>query len=162
LPRLDDKPAQLTWLGHSTVLLEAAGLRLLTDPALGRHIGFLRRLAPPVADGAFMQVDGVLISHLHGDHADIPSLTRVGAAVPVMGPPAVAAWLRGRGRPDIRELTPGEDTAVGGARIEATPARHDGRRWPRGPAAEAIGFLVEAEFSVYFAGDTDLFPDFFL
>jgi L-ascorbate metabolism protein UlaG (beta-lactamase superfamily) len=150
---------QLTWLGHSTVLVEAAGLRLLTDPALGRRVGFLRRLAPPIADGAFKEVDAVLLSHLHGDHTDEPSLARVGETVAVVGAPAVAEWLRARGRSGARALAPGEGTAIGGVRVEATPARHDGRRWPRGPAADAVGFLVEAQRSIYFAGDTDLFPE---
>ena len=149
----------MTWLGHSTALVEAGGTRLLTDPALGQRVGFLRRLVPEITDGAFSQVDAVLLSHLHGDHADLASLSRVGSGVPVVGPPAVAEWLRARGRTEVSTLEPGEVTAIGDVRVEATRARHDGRRWPRGPAATAIGFLLESDSTVYFAGDTDLFPE---
>ncbi len=56
-------------------------------------------------------------------------------------------------------MSPGDETTVAGIRVTATPARHDGRRRPfGGPQAAPIGFLVKAECSIYFAGDTDLYP----
>jgi L-ascorbate metabolism protein UlaG (beta-lactamase superfamily) len=154
--RLDPR---LIWLGHATVLIEMNGLRLLTDPALGRRVGLLRRVAPPVDRRLAENIDAVLLSHQHADHLDLPSLRRLGNDMPIVGPPAVAAFLRRRGFTDLRAVGTGATTAIGPVTIEATPARHDGRRWPRGPAAEAVGFVVEGDASVYFAGDTDLFPE---
>jgi L-ascorbate metabolism protein UlaG (beta-lactamase superfamily) len=149
---------QLTWLGHATVLIEAGGLRLLTDPVLGRRVGLLRRVVPPPGPDTVERIDAVLLSHLHSDHVDLASLRRLGEAVPLVAPPGAGEWLRRRGFRQLRELGPGAATGVGDVRVEATPAFHDGRRWPLGQLAEAVGFLIEGERSVYFAGDTDLFP----
>jgi L-ascorbate metabolism protein UlaG (beta-lactamase superfamily) len=155
------KPATdgLTWLGHATVLLEMAGLRFVTDPVLGRRVGLLKRVVPTPSASSAEHIDAVLLSHLHSDHADLPSLRRVGSTVLVVAPPGGVAWLRRHGFGRLRELSAGATTVIGQVTVEATPARHDGRRWPLAPRAEAVGFLVEGERSVYFAGDTDLFPE---
>jgi L-ascorbate metabolism protein UlaG (beta-lactamase superfamily) len=67
---------RLTWLGHSTVLLELSGTRLLTDPVLRSRVVHLRRRAPEPADPGAL--DAVLISHAHRDHLDLPSLVKSG------------------------------------------------------------------------------------
>jgi L-ascorbate metabolism protein UlaG (beta-lactamase superfamily) len=149
----------VTWLGHATVLVEMGGLRLLTDPVLGPRVGLLRRVVAPPPAGSADRIDAVLLSHLHTDHADLPSLRRVGTTVPVLAPPGVAAWLRERGFGRVRELSVGQATVVEPVTVEATPAIHGGRRWPHAQAAGTAGFLVRGECCVYFAGDTDLFPD---
>jgi L-ascorbate metabolism protein UlaG (beta-lactamase superfamily) len=147
----------VTWLGHASALLELDGVRLLTDPLLRRRVAFLRRLAAPVPPAAYADVDVVLLSHLHADHADLRSLRMLGPEVEIVAPPAAAEWVRARGFRRVRALAIGERAEIGGASVEATPADHDGRRLRRGPPADAAGFLVEGSQSVYFAGDTDLF-----
>lgn len=149
----------VTWLGHASALLEIGGLRLLTDPALGRRVGLLRRVAPGLGESCTERIDAVLLSHLHADHADLPSLRRVGPAVLIVAPPGVVAWLRRHDFGRFCELRTGATTVIEQVTIEATPARHGGRRWPHARPAGAVGFLVEGERSVYFAGDTDLFPE---
>ena len=145
--------ARITWLGHATVLLELDGVRLLTDPVLGRHIGPLIRVSGGAVDAAQLgRIDGVLLSHLHADHADLGSLKRVGA--PVIGPSGARDWLRGG---DVRELSAGDEVQVGSVRVIATPAVHDDRRRPFGKHADPIGFVARGSVGVYFAGDTDLF-----
>ena len=57
------------------------------------------------------------------------------------------------------ELAPGGSTDVGGVRITATPAVHEGRRWRYGTRADSIGFIASGSQAVYFAGDTDLFDE---
>lgn len=145
------------WLGHATVLLGLDGARILTDPVLRNRVGPLVRIAPPVEANAFDRIDAVLLSHLHADHADAPSLRRLGASTPILAPRGAGKWLAARGAREVHEMSPGDETSVGSVRIVATPARHDGRRPFASSHAEPIGFVARASRSVYFAGDTDLF-----
>lgn len=150
-------PTAITWLGHATVLVELDGARLLTDPALRSHIGPLVRIARPVAPDAVGRVDCVLLSHLHADHTHVSSLRAVGRVTPIVAPRPAGEWLARRGLTAVTELAAGEATSVGPVRVTATPAAHDGRRAPFGPAARPIGYVISGSRSVYFAGDTDLF-----
>ena len=148
--------ARITWLGHATVLLELDGVRLLTDPVLGRRVGPLVRVSgDPVEAAELGRIDCVLLSHLHADHADLGSLRRLRA--PVIGPSGAGDWLRGAGVEDVRELSPRGEAAVGRVHVIATPAVHDDRRRPFGTHAEPVGFVARGSLGVYFAGDTDLF-----
>jgi L-ascorbate metabolism protein UlaG (beta-lactamase superfamily) len=146
----------IEFVGHATVLVALDTVRLLTDPVLQSTIGPLRRTGglpvPVPAD-----VDAVLISHLHLDHLDLPSLDRLGHDRKLVVPRGAAAWLRTRGFADVEELGLGETTSVGGVRVRAVQARHGGFRPPVGPAAAAIGYVIEGSRSIYFAGDTGLF-----
>jgi L-ascorbate metabolism protein UlaG (beta-lactamase superfamily) len=153
-------PLSVTWLGHSTVLIELDGVRLLTDPLLRRRAGPLVRIAPRLPHDAGHEIDAVLLSHLHGDHCDLPSLRGIQPGpVPIVAPEGAGAWLGKRGLPDVQELREGERIEVGGLAVTAIAAVHEGKRAPFGPTAEAIGFLVEGSQRVYFAGDTDLFDE---
>ena len=69
---------RLTFVGHSTVLVELGGVRLLTDPVLRDRLLHLRRHATAPAREVVERIDAVLISHLHSDHLDLPSLRSVG------------------------------------------------------------------------------------
>jgi L-ascorbate metabolism protein UlaG (beta-lactamase superfamily) len=138
------------------VLIEHGGVRLLTDPVLRGRVAHLRRRgaapAPPE------RVDAVLLSHLHYDHLDLPSLKLLGGDVRVLAPAGARLLLRPAGVAHVDELVPGDVAEVRGTRIEATPAEHDERRRPLGPRATPLGFVVRDRPSVYFAGDTDMFP----
>jgi len=148
---------QITYLGHATVLLELGGVRLLTDPVLRARVGHLRRQGPAPAPPP--DLDAVLISHLHYDHLDLPSLGALEGRPRLAVPRGAGEFLRRSGHSDVTELASGESTDVGPARITATPAVHDGRRRPMGgPVAVPVGFQIETEgYRAYFAGDTDLF-----
>ena len=104
------------------------------------------------------RLDAVLLSHLHLDHADLPSLRQLGTSTRVLAPAGSGEWLRAQGMRHVEELRSGEDTSVGPLRVTATGALHDGHRWPFGVRARPIGFVIEGSGSVYFAGDTDLYP----
>jgi L-ascorbate metabolism protein UlaG (beta-lactamase superfamily) len=146
---------RITWLGHATVLLEIDGIRLLTDPVLRSRVAHLRRQVPTPAVPE--PLDGVLISHMHHDHLDVPSLRAVGGpGVVAVVAPGVAPLLRGLGFGAVREVEAGTTAAVGALRVEAVPAWHPSRRGLRGPRFDAVGFLARG---IWFAGDTDLHAD---
>ena len=105
------------------------------------------------------EVDAVLLSHLHYDHLDVPSLKLLPGDVPVLAPAGAGALLRRAGVKQVEELVPGDATEVGALRIEATPADHHDRRRPFGVRATPLGFVVRGRTSIYFAGDTDVFPE---
>ncbi|HTX13214.1 MAG TPA: MBL fold metallo-hydrolase [Solirubrobacteraceae bacterium] len=154
-----DKQTRLaiTWLGHATVLIELDGHRIITDPVLRNRIGPLIRIGP--RPQLLESVDCTLLSHLHADHADLPSLRTLSQSGPVLAPCPAHAWLGDHGVRRVRELAPGGEVSVGHVRISATVARHDPRRRPFGPRADPIGYVIRGSSSVYFAGDTDLFLD---
>jgi L-ascorbate metabolism protein UlaG (beta-lactamase superfamily) len=141
------------------VLLELGGVRLLTDPVLRDRFLHLRRHGPSPLPEVIADLDGVLISHLHHDHVDLPSLRRLPRSVPFVGPRGSAGLLRRAGFRHTIELANGASAELGGIEIRAVPAQHSGFRVPFGPAAEAIGFDIRAARRTYFAGDTDLFPE---
>lgn len=157
-PEQSSAQLAVTWLGHATVLVEIDGVRVLTDPVLRGRIGPLVRVGPSVEPAAVGSIDCVLLSHLHLDHTDIPTLRAVARCGPVIAPYAAREWLTRHGLRDVRELRAGEEIGVAGLRVTATPATHDRRRRPLGPGADPIGYLVRGSSSIYFAGDTDLFP----
>lgn len=142
----------LTWIGHATVLVELDDARLLVDPVLRGNVGPLRSFAPTAGP---MAVDAALVSHVHRDHLDLPSL-RLLPPTRVVAPRRAARWL-GR-RHQVTELTPGEQVDVSGVTVTAVPARHATRRNRVGRLVEAVGYVVEGSRSVYVAGDTALFP----
>lgn len=148
---------RIAFAGHSTVLIELDGVRLLTDPLLRNRVAHLRRQTGPIDPALTARVDAVLISHMHRDHLDLASLRALGDSTPLLAPAGAGAWLRRRGFMSVRELSAGESAAVGALSITAVPARHDGRRHPGGVRAQTLGFLVRGSRTVYFAGDTELF-----
>jgi L-ascorbate metabolism protein UlaG (beta-lactamase superfamily) len=142
----------LRWLGHSTVVFDLDDVRIVTDPMLRRRVLHLRRTADVPSPES---VDAVLISHLHYDHLDLPSLARIGVDTQIVVPRGGAKTLRGFER--VREVAPGMHVEVGGLPIRVVEAEHDGRRQPIGGHVPAVGYVLEGDHSIYFAGDTDLF-----
>jgi len=148
---------RLTWLGHATVLIELDGVRVLTDPVLRRRLAHLRR-AEAVAVTALPPVDLVLVSHVHYDHLDRPSMRRLGRrAARVAVPAGAARLLRGVGVGEVVELDEGSELGVGAVRVRATHAEHAATRRMLAHDVPSLGFVLEGSRRVYFAGDTDLF-----
>ena len=145
---------RITWVGHSTVLLELDGVRLVTDPVLRSRVTHLRRTG--TADTTQLNgVDAALISHVHYDHLDLDSLRSLGPPRTIV-PTGAGDALRRRGFTDVVEVAEDEELQLGGVTVRATHAVHQARRI-LGRIVPAIGYLVSGSSRAYFAGDTDVF-----
>jgi L-ascorbate metabolism protein UlaG (beta-lactamase superfamily) len=156
--RSETRPGLLTWLGHSCVAIQLDGLLIVTDPVLRERIVHLRRRAP-VDPTAVQGVDVVLLSHIHHDHLDLPSLDRLDLDTQVLVPTGAGGLLRRRGFRFVREVVAGDEVDVGALRVRVTHAEHaSGFRMGTGKT-KPVGYVIAGSRSVYFAGDTDLFEE---
>jgi L-ascorbate metabolism protein UlaG (beta-lactamase superfamily) len=152
---------ELTWLGHSTVVLDVDGTRLLTDPLLRRHVGLLRRRGRPPSRDQWSNTDVVLLSHLHHDHADLRSMRLLPGGIPVITSPENVDWLH---RHHLNGVSPGTDRWIhprpgSELSVRLTLAVHHSRPMPHRPNG-ATGHLVRSSSgTVWFAGDTSLVPE---
>src|SRR5580704_9807970 len=137
LPRWSRAPEtglRATWLGHSTVLLEIDGIRVLTDPVWGERASPVtfagpRRFQPvPVPISALPPLDAVVVSHDHFDHLDYPTILELARLdVPFVTSLGVGAHLEAWGVPAARitELDWWDCTTIrGGLTITASPSQH--------------------------------------
>ena len=147
---------RIEYVGHSTVVVDLDGVRLLTDPLLRNRVAHLRRTVP-VDARALRGVDAVLVSHAHYDHLDLPSLERLGKKLPIVLPRGLGGLLRKRRFESVLEVERGEVVHVGALEVRVVPALHDGGRGPFGVTGEPVGYVVSGSRSAYFAGDTELF-----
>ena len=145
----------LRFIGHATVLLEVAGVRILTDPFLRRGLGPLQRHGPVPDPEQLGELDLVLISHAHPDHFDPRSLAAIRGHPTVIVPRGLAPLARRWSDGDVVELSAEDRQRFGAVTVEAVRARH----WmtPGGPRAQPQGYLVDGGTRVWFAGDTGRF-----
>ncbi|WP_193241853.1 MBL fold metallo-hydrolase [Streptomyces phaeolivaceus] len=162
---------RITWMGHSSVLAEIDGHRVLFDPVWGERCSPFafagpKRLHPvPVPLAALGPVDVVVISHDHYDHLDMPSIKELAGTDTVFAVPlGVGAHLEhwGVSADRIRELDWQEATKVGGLTLTATPARHFCGRGLRNIQHTLWASWVVAgdEHRIYHSGDTGYFDGF--
>jgi len=171
--RRPDSGLRVTWLGHSTVLIEIDGVRVLTDPVWGPRASPLRLAGPkrfqpvPVALRALPPVDLVIVSHDHYDHLDYPTIRALAkSAVPFVTSLGVGAHLEGWGVPAERiiELDWWESHPLhgGGVRVTAAPSQHfSGRTLKTRNSTLWSSFVVRSErHAVFFSGDTGLTTEY--
>jgi len=151
---------QLTFLGHSTVLVDLDGVRVLTDPLFGHMgAGSIRRQVPAVAPDGLLGLSAVFISHGHWDHLDLASLRALPGQPVFIVPAGLGKVVAKAARGPVHELRAGDRLQIGGLALEAVHAEHSRRRSLFTNAEAALGVLITGSTSVYFAGDTDLFED---
>jgi len=162
-----------TWLGHSTVLLEIDGVRVLTDPVWGPRASPSRFLGPrrfqpvPVSVRALPPLDVVVVSHDHYDHLDHPTIRALARLdVPFVTSLGVGAHLEAWGvRPErITELDWWESHDLPGSelRVTAAPSQHfSGRRLKDRNATLWSSLVLRGRHhAVFFSGDTGLTPEY--
>ena len=161
-----------TWLGHSTVLLEIDGLRVLTDPVWGERaspVSFAgpKRFQPvPAPVAALPPLDAVVISHDHFDHLDHPTILALAAIdVPFVTSLGVGSHLEAWGIPAgrITELDWWEEAELrGGLTVTAAPSQHFSGRALHSRNSTLWSSLVVRgpRHAVFFSGDTGLSPEY--
>jgi L-ascorbate metabolism protein UlaG (beta-lactamase superfamily) len=162
---------RVTWLGHSTMLLESDGARVITDPVFGDRLGPVsfagpkRFHAPPVTVAQLPALDAVLVSHDHYDHlckSTVIELAKRG--VPFVTSLGVGAHLEKFGVPaaQITELDWWESHTVGPVEFTAAPAQHFSGRLGggRNTTLWSSWRIRTAKHSVFFSGDTGLTEEF--
>ncbi len=160
---MHETPVALAWLGHSTVVLDIDGVRLVADPLLRPNNGPLRRKHDQPIRTAWDGADAMLISHLHHDHAELSSM-RMLPGIPVLTADANAAWMRRKGIDTAVGLADDwysvKDTeGRGQVDVCLTKAVHHSRPMPHRPNA-ANGHLVRGQSAtVWLAGDTSLYDE---
>jgi len=162
-----------TWLGHSTVLIEIDGLRVLTDPVWGARASPSRLLGPkrfqpvPVSLRALPPIDLVVVSHDHYDHLDYPTIRELAhRPVPFVTSLGVGAHLEAWGIPAERivELDWWESFTLPNAEltIHAAPSQHfSGRSLKDRNATLWSSLVIESpRHRVFFSGDTGLTSEY--
>ncbi|HEY4107194.1 MAG TPA: MBL fold metallo-hydrolase [Polyangiaceae bacterium] len=162
-----------TWLGHSTVLLEIDGARILTDPVWGERaspVSFAgpKRFQPaPISIAELPELDAVLVSHDHYDHLDYPSIVELAKRrVPFFTSLGVGAHLEAWGVPQksITEFDWWESARVPGReiRLSAAPAQHFSGRGLGGKNGTLwSSFVIQGpKHSLFFSGDTGLTAEY--
>jgi L-ascorbate metabolism protein UlaG (beta-lactamase superfamily) len=163
--RVEGAVLKATWVGHSTVLLQTAGLNILTDPFLSTRASPVpfagpKRVRPAALNAETLPpIDLILLSHNHYDHMDLPALRRIARhhKPHVVTPHGNARWVRRAASSfTIDELGWGEHLDHKGLRIHVTPALHWSKRGFFDANTALWGaFVVEAPGGpIYFAADT--------
>lgn len=161
---------RITWLGHSTMLIEIAGRKILTDPVFGPSpspipsIGPQRWYSPPLPLEALKDIDLVVISHDHYDHLDHPTVAAMASwSVPFVSALGVGAHLEywGIGSDRINELDWWEELQIGELRVVSLPSRHaSGRHFLDQNRTEWASFaFIGPDSRALFSGDTGLFDE---
>ncbi len=182
LPSVDPRPGwqrapdtglRTTWLGHSTVLVEIDGVRVLTDPVWGPRASPSRLVGPrrfqpvPIALKALPHIDLVLVSHDHYDHLDFPTIRALAKReVPFVASLGVGAHLQGWGVPSerITELDWWETYRLPSAdlTVTAAPSQHFSGRGLKDHNATLWSSMAirTARHAVFFSGDTGLTTEY--
>jgi L-ascorbate metabolism protein UlaG (beta-lactamase superfamily) len=170
-PVRDGDGLHITWLGHSSALVEIEGFRVLLDPVWSERcspsnlVGPKRLHEPPIALRDLPPLDAVVISHDHYDHLDMPTIQTLAdlQAVSFLVPLGVGAHLERWGVPDTRivELDWNEKHKIGGLEFVSTAARHfSGRGLTRNETLWSSWVINGPTRKVFYSGDTGYFPGF--
>ena len=116
---------RVTYIGHATLLLEIAGVRILTDPNFDPRLAqVLRRVsAPGIPLVELPKLDALLLTHAHADHLSFASLNALPKDIPLYSPPAVSRWLRRLGYRHAEAVAPGETITLGAVQVTAAAAK---------------------------------------
>lgn len=160
---------RVSWLGHSSFLLQGQGANLLVDPVFSSHCSplpvpaFRRLIDLPCQPADLPEIDAVLLTHSHYDHLDLPALLALGKRTPLIIAEGHAAWLGRKGFRELLELSWFDSAEIlPGIRVTATPAQHFTARTPFDRNhGHWCGWLLEGGgVKLWHAGDSGYCPAF--
>ena len=166
-----DSAAVVTWYGHSAILLQMDGKRILIDPMFGPNASpvsfFGKRFdyEKPIDFSQFTNIDAVVISHDHYDHLDYPSIKKLEAHVKHFYVPlGVGAHLQkwGIAEDRITELDWWQSVNADGIELTAAPARHFSGRgiMDRNKTLWVSWIITGKKQKIFFSGDSGYGPHF--
>jgi len=171
--RPPDSGLRVTWLGHSTLLIEIDGYRVLTDPVWGPRASPSRLAGPkrfqpvPVQLGQLPAVDVIALSHDHYDHLDYPTIRELRASpVPFVTSLGVGAHLEAFGiaAARIHELDWWQSVTLPGTGLSVTaaPSQHfSGRTFKSRNSTLWSSLVIRGpRHAVFFSGDTGLTTEY--
>jgi len=130
--------AQVTWIGHSSFLLQLGGMNILTDPQFSERAspvsfaGPKRAVPLPLGIDELPRIDVVVISHNHYDHLDLPTVKQLAAAPAgsplFLVPLGLRAWFTDNGIERVEEYDWWQSREVNGARFTLVPVQHWSKR----------------------------------
>jgi L-ascorbate metabolism protein UlaG (beta-lactamase superfamily) len=169
-PPLDGAAAVVTFIGHSTFLIQTATGNVLTDPIYSRRAGPLnifgpRRVRnPAIVFDALPDISLVLLSHNHYDHCDLPTLGRLAGRFDpiVVTPLGNGPLVRSSGVRRVEEIDWWQNAKISTLPVSLTPAQHFSARSPldRNRALWGGFLAVAGGARIFFAGDTGYAPFF--
>jgi N-acyl-phosphatidylethanolamine-hydrolysing phospholipase D len=164
----DTAKVQVTWIGHSSFLIQAGGLNILTDPVWSERIspvsfiGPSRHAPPGLRFEDLPPIDLVLVSHNHYDHLDKATVIRLGNRPRYIVPLGLQRWFADLDISNVEEHDWWDSASFAGIRLWCVPAQHFSGRGPGGfDGTLWCGWMVNINGRlVYFAGDTGYSPHF--
>lgn len=145
----------IVFAGHSTLIFNINGKKIITDPILYNHIGHIRKTSPVTRKTIPKDYDYILITHLHLDHLHLPSLKLLNRNATVIVPKGIKSKLEKIGFTKIIELGPFRQIEDGTIHIDTFPCAHDGRRYYRGPMRDTLSYLITSSSArIFICGDT--------
>ncbi|PIC83853.1 MBL fold metallo-hydrolase [Sporosarcina sp. P1] len=155
--------ATITWIGHSTFLIQISGLNVITDPVWAKRMGFQNRLTEPgIALDELPEIDVVVISHGHYDHLDFGTIKHLKGKPIYFVPVGLRRKFQIRGIKKVIEAEWFDSFVFEGLKFSFVPAQH----WTKRTLTDTNtshwgGWIIEsAEQSIYFVGDTGYFRGF--
>lgn len=156
-----DEP-QVTWIGHSTVLIQYNEINILTDPIFSDRCSPFsfagpRRLIPAaIKIPDLPKIDYVVISHNHYDHLDLQSVKKLGNAPKWIIPSGLKEWFNGQKITNVVELNWWEQFKKDDVLVTSTPAQHwSGRKIIDSFNTLWCSWSIQiGDFKFWFGGDT--------
>jgi N-acyl-phosphatidylethanolamine-hydrolysing phospholipase D len=163
----DPAKIQITWIGHSTFLIQVEGVNILTDPIYNSRssplgIGFERRSPPGIPFDRLPPIHAVLISHNHYDHLDLYAVKKLGNKPKYFVPLKLGQWFHGQKITNYVEMDWWDTSMFKGISIVSVPSQHFSRRGVfDGNKTLWTGWVLETKRGkIFFAGDTGYSPHF--